>query len=174
MGKVFIRVPIEVDITYVNKTWYSYHTKKDEKHYVIGIYQRQGQAIIKALPDNKPETIHAIMLECVEKGCMVYVEEGLLPESLKPFYEITELKTSKGQYVNGDIHVNHVKNMWKDLKRVIKRTHIHVSQKHLQLYCHEVTWRVNTRDLSAMEKFNLALSNCAIPRGKTTFKQLTE
>lgn len=176
MAKVNVRVPIEVDITYVNKTWYTTKKKvtKDEKHYVIGFFQREGKCIIEALPDNNPETIEKSILDNVQKGAMIFCEENIVPYTLDDDYEIYELKSSEGERVSGDIHVNNVKNMWKDLKRVIKRTHIQVSKKHLQLYCSEVAWRVNTRHLSDSERFELALNQLANNFKRTPYNKLIE
>lgn len=161
-----IRVPIEVDVTYVNKSWFSLKKKIDRSnHYVIGFYQRGPKpiAIIKAIADNDPETITDAILKNAQPGAMLYSEAGILPEAVKSLYEVSEMENER---VTGDVHVNNVRNMWKDLKRTIKGTHVTVSQKHLQLYCDEVAWRINHRDLSASEKFNLLLSNSFIGIGK--------
>lgn len=171
MATKFVRVPIEIDITCVNKTWFSLKTKKNVSYYVIGLYQRHGQAIVEPLEDNNPETIAEAIFKYAEKGSIVYAEEKLLPASVREFYEIYELKD--GERSNGDIHVNNVKSIWKSLKRVIKQTHIHVSKKHLSLYCGEVVWRVNNRHLSPSDKFNLVLASAAVGIGKkSTYKNL--
>lgn len=154
-----VRVPIEVDVTYTNQKWYSHkQKKKDEKHYILGVYQRNGKAIIKVLENNQPETIHNAVLECAQQGCILFSEAGILPQTLHPLYEINELQPSD-HHVRGEIHINNVKNMWGALKRLIKRTHIHVSREYLELYCSQVVWDVNTRHMSPFEKFDLAISN---------------
>lgn len=169
---VTVRMPIEVDITQVNKTWFSLRKPVNVKHYVIGFCQREGDAIIEYIEDNDVETIVSSVLKHTQTGSILYAEEGILPEQLCTLYEIHELN---GNRVKGDIHVNHVKNLWKDLKRVIKQTHISVSKKHLQLYCDEVAWRFNHRNLSAFEKFNLLLSNAAKGAGvKRTQKDIVK
>lgn len=172
----FIKVPIEVDITYVNKTWFSLKKKykADVRHYVIGIYQRgigdvPGVAIINTLSDNSFEVIEAAVLESIGTGAILYCEKNILPITLKESYEIVELQD--GKHSNGDVHVNNVKNMWKDLKRTIKQTHVQVSQKHLHLYCGEVAWRANHRHLSPSDKFHLILNQAAMV-GKRPYKNL--
>jgi hypothetical protein len=159
-----VRVPIEVDITYTNKTWFSLKAKVNPriKHYVIGFYQRgiknvRGVAIIKAMPNNKPDTIERFMFETIEQGATLYCQENILPTSLKDYYDIHELKDSDG-HAKGQLHINNVNNMWKDLRRLIKQEHISVSQKHLQLYCGEVAWRINTNHMTGEERFNDLLS----------------
>lgn len=172
MATKFIRVPIEVDITYVNKTWFSNRPKNDVRHYVIGFFQRAPKptVIIEALPDNEAETIVDAILRNAQAGSMLYAEAGILPAQIKEVYEVSEMENER---VTGDVHVNNVRNVWKDLKRTIKQTHIQVSQKHLQLYCNEVAWRINNRHLSATEKFNLLLSNSFIGGGrKGSYKNL--
>ena len=174
MAMVKIKVPIEVDVTQVNKTWFTGKKKLDNtKHYVIGFFQREAKsgARIMSLVNNKPETIKNMILEVVGTGAMIYCEENILPIELNEVYEIHELKPEDG-HVRGDVHINNVKNMWRDLKRVIKRTHIQVSQKHIQLYCNEVAWRINHLHLTPHEKFDLLLSNCAVKDGKGTYKNL--
>lgn len=171
MGKILVRMPIEVDVTYVNKTWFTLRKKSSNaKHYVIGFFQREGKAIIKTLINNDPITIKKAILENVSPGSILYAEENILPESLKTVYEVYEMgeaQTDKG------VHIAHVKNMWKDLKRNLKQVHIQVSKKHLQLYCSEVEWRINHRHLSSMEKFNLVLSNVSFV-GHRPYKKLIE
>lgn len=174
-----VRVPVEVDITYVNKTWFSIRNKKSHsKNYVLGLYQRaianvRGISIIRALPDNKPETIIKFMLDNAAKGCIIYCQENILPKPLYEIYEVHELKESDG-HSKGDLHINNVNNMWKDLKRLIKREHISVSKKHLQLYCSEVSWRINHAHLSPSERFGALISSCAIKSGKTSYKNLVK
>lgn len=175
MAKKYIRVPVEVDITYVNKTWFSLKYKKDVKHYIIGLFQR-GVAnvnpitIIKAIPDNEIETIVDAVLTNAREGCILYSEAGILPEQLKTLYEVHEMKNER---VTGDIHINNVRNMWKDLKRVIKDCHVQVSQKHLQSYCNEVSWRINHRHLSPSDKFHLLIQN-SVTIGKRTYKDIVK
>lgn len=155
------KVPIEVDITYVNKTWISNKRVKmldSEKHYVIGIYQRGGEAVITALKDNEPETIHKAIISNVSAGAELFAEQGLLPESLDDLYDIFEYP--KGKHADGEVHANTVKSLWRDLKRDIKRTHVHVSQQYLNAYCASIAWNFNNKHLSHWERFEklLALS----------------
>jgi len=160
-----VRLPVEVDITCVNKGWFTLKKKPNVQHFIIGFFQRNGKAIISAMPNNDPETIKEFVLKHAQQGCILYTENKMLPTEVKQLYEVYEL--DKDTHVNGDIHVNNVKSMWKDLKRTIKQTHVNVSQKHLQLYCDEVAWRVNHRDLSPSERFDLLLTACATGKKRT-------
>lgn len=162
-------MPIEVDITQVNKSWYSHRKKIDNtKHYVIGFLQRDGNCILKALDNDKPETIKEAVLASIEKGCLIYCEENILPDCVKSLYKVVEFSPTSAK---GDAHINNLKNIWKSLKRAIKDEHISVSKKHLPLYCAEVEWRFNNRNLTPMERFNKALGMVAVTK-HTTYKNL--
>jgi transposase len=50
------------------------------------------------------------------------------------------------EYVRGEFHTNTIEGFWSQLKRTIKGTHIHVSEKHLQKYVDEVAFRYMQRD----------------------------
>ncbi len=60
--------------------------------------------------------------------------------------------SSVGEYVRGDIHVNHVETFWSHVKRSLKGTHKAVSQKHLQEYINGFVWHYNNRS-SDSERF---------------------
>jgi hypothetical protein len=172
MGIVNVIAPIEVDVTQVNKTWFSLKKKKDyTPQYVIGFYQRvKKYCRIQKLPDNKAVTVEEFVRENILPGATLYCEEGILPDALKEVYKVHELKASEGEHVRGEIHINNLKNAWKDLKRNIKREHFHVSPQHLQGYCDHVAWHINNQDLSPGERFELAIRQAAVPR--VTYKEL--
>src|SRR5690348_13463252 len=97
-----VRVPIEVDVTYVNKTWFTMKKKANPriKHFVIGFYRRPIAnvtcvAIVKVIPDNLPETIESAVKETVIPGATLYAHEGILPKALNGLYDIQELKVSE-------------------------------------------------------------------------------
>lgn len=171
-----IVAPIEVDVTQINKTWYSGHKRKHPSpQYVIAFYQRIKQSDncrVKKLPDNKPETIEKFVRETISAPATIYCEQGILPLALKKDYTVEELNAVGGEHVRGDIHINNVKNVWKDLKRNIKREYISVSNEHLQGYCDEVSWHINNRNLSPGERFAKMIG--ATANGEhMTYRELT-
>lgn len=172
---ITVEVPIEVGITYTNKSWYRRGDKIKEKNYVMGIFKRgvanvKSVARIISLKDDNDYTIADCISENIASGATIYTEENLLPFFLKEFYNIVELKKNDG-HAKGDLHINNINNMWKDLKRQIKREHIHVSKDHLQGYCNEVAWRINNNHLSPQEKFELIFKSIATAP-KLTYKAL--
>lgn len=169
MALVEVRVPIEIDVTYVNKAWFTMKKPVRINHYVIGFCQRgignvPPRVVIKVLEDNSPKEIKRICLKYVQESAFVYCEENVLPQIVKELFDVHEFKIND---VNKEVHVSNVKNAWKDLKRNLKTVHISVSKKYLQAYCDEVSWKINNAHLSHEERFNLLIKG-AIENGKTT------
>ena len=52
----------------------------------------------------------------------------------------------RGEYVNGDCHVNSVESFWTLTMRTYRGTHHWWSSRHMQRYLDELTWRLNNRD----------------------------
>ena len=49
--------------------------------------------------------------------------------------------------VGAVVHTNTVESFWRLFKQSIASTHIHVSQKHMQAYLDEFTFRANHRQM---------------------------
>ncbi len=71
-------------------------------------------------------------------------------------YDHHTVNHSKDEWVRGDVHTNGIENLWAQLKRSIKGTHIHVSKKHLDKYLVEFECRFNIRH-SPQEMFDRLL-----------------
>lgn len=175
--KLLVTLPIEVDITYVNKTWFSAKNidKTIKKQYVIGFYRRAGfgypcQVIIDVLPDNEPKTIIDAVMNKIQLGSTLYAEENILPAELKEAYQLQELKPPS--FAAGEVHLSNIKNAWRDLKRNIKMVHVSVSNKYLNLYCDEVAWKINNSHFTHEDRFN-KLINLSAMTTHTTYKERT-
>jgi len=175
---VTVNAPIEVDITQVNKTWFTLKKKKDRgpaPQFAIGFYQRikdSDNCRLTKLPAKTPSMIAKLVQEHVQPGATLYCEKGMLPDSLREIYVIEEL--NDGEHVRGDIHINNIKNAWKDLKRNIKREYISVSSWHLELYLGEVEWHVNHRNMSASERFETLIKASVRTVKHMTYDDLTD
>jgi transposase len=60
-------------------------------------------------------------------------------------YTHGQVNHSEKEYVSGIHHVNSLEGHWSLLKRAIKGTHTHVSEKHLWKYVSEFSYRRNFR-----------------------------
>ena len=65
-----------------------------------------------------------------------------------------------GEYLKKDnrkaykIHTNTIEGFWSQLKRGINGVYHWVSEKHMQQYCNEFSYRYNTKDVADCERFN--------------------
>jgi transposase-like protein len=106
------------------------------------------------IPDIKKKTLRNVVLENVEEGSTVSTDElmsyGLLTGD---GYQHGTVRHGIGQYAHEDEetginhHVNHVETFWRLFKNSIRSTHIHVSEKYMDRYLNEFTFRSNRRQM---------------------------
>ena len=116
-------------------------TLEKEKPPVFGIVQRDGEVVIKMLPDVKQVTIQPIIEQTVEKGSVIYTDEYNIYDRLKKWdYQHKTVNHSVGEYArdeDGDgyheVHVNTMEGFW-SLLRSWLRPHRGISQEKLPCY----------------------------------------
>ena len=116
---------------------------------ILGIAQRHGRVIAKTIPDCTSGTLLKAVKEHVLPKSTVYTDElksygGI--GTMKNQYNHRRINHTSGVYVMGDIHTNTVEGFWSLLKRGIGGTYHAVSQKYLQSYLDEYSFRYNHRD----------------------------
>jgi transposase len=104
---------------------------------VAGIVERKGRVVARALPDVKGSTLLGMVREYVMSKSMIFTDE------LKGYDGI---KHSSKVYVRGNVHTNTIEGFWSLVKRGIGGVYHSVSQKHLQDYLNEYSFRYNRRD----------------------------
>ena len=125
----------------------------------MGILEKDGKVYAIPVKNTKGETILPIMRERVEKGSSVYTDEYRPYRALSVDFNHGLVNHSAEQYVSGSVHTNNIENFWSLLKRCIKGIYHHVSNKHLEKYVNEFTFRYNNRNLSNGSKFDIAIAN---------------
>ena len=90
----------------------------------------------------------------VEKGATVSTDElvsyGLLNGEGYKHGQVNHGQKDYAHYdyrVGAVVHTNTVESFWRLFKQSIASTHIHVSQKHMQAYLDEFTFRANHRQM---------------------------
>ena len=122
-------------------------TGKDAKTVVFGMLQRDGDVITKVVPNAQLKTLYPIIAANVTRGTTVNTDEARQYMSLAHLgYTHKKVNHKQGEYVNGSAHTNSLENLWSQLKRSIRGTHIHVSKKHLAKYLAEFEFRFNLRN----------------------------
>jgi transposase-like protein len=125
----------------------------DNKTTVVGLKEREGLMQATVVKNAKLYTLRTVILENVERGSIVSTDEhsgyNLLTEE---GYRHGAVKHSAKQWAKRDEdgvnhHTNSVESFWRLFKNSIKSTHIHVSEKYMQRYLDEFTFRSNNRQM---------------------------
>jgi len=116
---------------------------------IVGIVERKGRVIARATLDVKAETLMGMVSEHVLPESTIYTDEfrsyaGI--EKLGNGYHHKRVHHSANVYVMGDAHTNSVEGFWSLIKRGIGGVYHAVSQKYLQTYLDEYSYRYNRRD----------------------------
>ncbi len=139
---------VEVDETYVGgKRPGKRGRGAAGKTIVFGMIERNGEVMVKVVPNVRRDTLHSIIEANVAKDTTIHADELLSYNGLdKKGYKQARVNHGKGQYVgpNGET-VNAIENFWRHLKQGIKGTHIWVSPKYLETYAKEFEYRFNRR-----------------------------
>jgi transposase-like protein len=153
---------VEVDECFIGggSQWTRWGSISTRKSPIVGMLQRGGRVIIKAVENRMQNTLHKIVVQFVQPGATVYTDGWLGYNGLKKNYNHEKVNHSLGEYVRGDVHTNGIENVWGYFKKNIRAGHHYISAKHVQRYCNEVAWKFNNRHLSTMEKFNQLLKRC--------------
>ena len=170
---------IETDTTFVGGKEKNKHADKRtpgsqggaNKAVVLGIVEREGELRAVHVPDAKAKTLQGEVLKNVAKGSAVLTDEDRSFIGLDRDYTHLSVKHSQGQYVRlgGFVRTNTAESVWALLKRQIFGIHHWVSDKHLNRYVSEMTWRFNRRDIKTTGRMN-DLFTCV--EGRLTYKAL--
>ncbi len=152
---------VEVDETYyggVRKYGTGRPMRGDKtKTPVVAIVQRAGGKVVaRAIPDVSGATLLGAIRDHVVPQSVIYTDElpsydgisAMRDKDGKPAgYQHYRIKHSDRVYVRGDIHTNSVEGFWSLIKKGIAGVYHSVSQKHLQSYLNEYTFRYNRRHM---------------------------
>ena len=116
------------------------------KTIVFGMLERDGDIMMKVVPNVRKRTLHPVIAHNVPAGSTIHTDELKSYNGLsKVGFEHETVNHGAWEYVDGDCHVNGLEGFWARLKLSIRGTHIHVSRKHLQNYVKEFEYRYNRR-----------------------------
>jgi transposase-like protein len=142
---------VEVDETYyggVRKYGTGRPMRGDlKKTPVIGIVQRGGKAYAKVIKSVDAKNLVGTINKHVVPGSVVYTDELNAYNTVgkNRRYQHFRINHTSRKYVNGHIHTNSVEGFWALIKTGIRGVYHSVSQKYLQTYLDEYTFRYNRR-----------------------------
>lgn len=116
---------------------------------VLGIVERRGRVVALAIPDTTAKTLCGAVREYVLPESTVFTDElaayNTVSENRR--YKHQRINHSAKVYVRGDVHTNTIEGFWSLIKRGIGGVYHAVSQKYLQDYLNEYSFRYNRRNM---------------------------
>jgi transposase-like protein len=117
-----------------------------EKHIVLSLVERNGQARSMMVPNVRAETLSKV-LASVKHGTKLMTDDGVgYRWKFDNFASHDRINHSKGEYVRGKVHTNTVEGFFSILRRGLYGTYQHVSEAHLHRYLNEFDFRYNHRE----------------------------
>ncbi len=156
---------VEVDETYVSK--YKDRPEVDRKGKrgrvsgddttVVGMVERRGKVIAKAVKDAKKATIYPLINAHIDKTAIISTDEHRTYKNLgNEGYEHGIIRHDFKIYREGQVSTNTIEGYFSQLKRMIGGTHTWVSEKWLQNYINEACFRYNNRN-KGNQMFNVLI-----------------
>ena len=127
--------------------------KFDNKTFVLGMKERGGRIETQIIADVKKDTLRDVVLKSVEKGSTVSTDEHAGYNLLKgDGYIHGAVDHSRKEWAWTDhqtgtrFSTNSTESFWHLFQASVAGTHIHISQKHLDRYLGEFSFRSNFRE----------------------------
>lgn len=122
--------------------------RAEDRTWVAGALQRNGQVRLRHVPNTKKETLHAFVKSVARDDT-----EAFYTDEWRAYMGIADENTrhetvnhSADEWVVGDVHTNGIENVWSLFKRSIVGAFHKISVKHLDAYLQEQEFRINNRD----------------------------
>lgn len=141
-----------------------------DKTPVLGMVDDEGNVRTHVIPNTQAKTIKPIIEKMVKSGSIVVTDEWQAYRQLRMNYIHVVVNHNEGKYVNGPYSTNRIEGFWSILKRGVYGIYHQVSAKHLHRYCDEFSYRYNSRQIKANERFEATIQDTHSCR--LTYKEL--
>ncbi len=159
---------IEIDDTYIGGKHSGKRGRGAEgKTIVMGMAERDGQAVAQVVPDVKASTLLSVIETHApdNKGTSIFTDEfNSYNKVEKSGYAHEVVQHAAKQYVRGIVHVNTVESLWSTIKRGIDGVNHSVSPEYLQSYLDSYIYRYNHRKDEQPMFLSLLERVAALPR----------
>ena len=158
MGKVdsfqVLKGHVEIDETYFGGYRPRSQGGREQQDDYYGHERAGGRIETKIIPNVKTATLRRVVLDSVEKGATVSTDELSAYNLLKgDGYVHGAVDHSRGNGLGRTtlaarrFSTNGTESFWKLFKDSVNGTHIHISEKHLDRYLGEFSFRSNFRQM---------------------------
>lgn len=143
---------IEMDEAWIGGSEKNKHADKRQpgrqggagKAAVLGMRERGGRTKMMAVERANQVTAEFAIIDNIEAGSTINTDENRIYNGLRWLnYEHKTVNHSLGEYVKDGASTNSIEAVWAVLKRGIYGTFHHVSEKHLDRYVREFSFRLN-------------------------------
>ena len=120
----------------------------------------KNKIFIRAIDAATKENIVPLLEKHIEKGSFMVTDESTLYTEFKgnKDYSHASVNHSIGEYVRDGFHTNGIESAFSLLKRGLIGIYHQVTKEHLNAYCIEFAFRYNSRELTDVQRWNLALT----------------
>jgi transposase-like protein len=138
---------------------------------VAGIVERGGNVVAKVVPEVTSAVLHGFINANVKEGSTVNTDEHRGYWGMKN-YTHQVIRHSLREYVVGSAHTNTIESFWALFKRGYHGIYHFMSEKHLQRYVDEFSFRFNRRAGEMQSIFSETIKNMAT-NAQLPYKELT-
>lgn len=122
------------------------YPKKRNSRPVVALVERGGKAKVFHVAVADKATVQKIVLENVHPASRLHTDESRLYRGAADVFASHEtVRHSHGEYARGDVNTNSAEGFFGVFKKGMKGVYQHCSEKHLNRYVTEFSFRHNTR-----------------------------